>query len=57
MKAKITVTADSGEREQDTVEISAKGDVEIGVRSTLSMFRVLHPDLPPFGLTIRIDNA
>ena len=57
MKANITIVADTGEVAQDTIEINKKGDVELGVQSTMSLFRVLHPDVPPFGKTIRIEHA
>lgn len=57
MQAKITVVADTGEAESNIIEIAEKGDVESGVRSTMSLFRKLHPQLPPFGLTVRIEKA
>lgn len=56
-KAKVTITADSGESAQDTVGIKKRSDIETAVRSTLSLFRIQHPSVPPFGLNIRIDHA
>jgi hypothetical protein len=57
LKAKVIVTADSGETVEDTVEITKKSDIELAVRSTLSLFKIQHQTVPPFGLTIRIDHA
>jgi hypothetical protein len=57
MEMKVTIIADSGEGVMDVVPVDKKADVETGVRSTLSLFRIKHPEVPPFGLTIRLDHA
>ena len=57
LKAKVTVTADTGESIQNTMVIKKKSDLDEAIKIAMSAFRVPYREVSPFGLTIRIDHG